>query len=64
MLTNENSSSEFILTNAGDKLYIRSKTDNTSIDRGMGNFLCFQTTQPSKLVDVSENIMSLLSPDF
>ena len=51
------------LANAGDKVYFRAKTDNTSIVRDLSNYLQFTTTEPSKKVNVSGNIMSLLAPE-
>ena len=47
-----------------NKVYFRAKEDNTSIGRDFYNYLQFTTTQPSKKVKVSGNIMSLLAPDF
>ena len=52
------------LTNAGDKVYFRAKTDNTSIERDYSNNIRFFTTQNSKKVKVSGNVMSLLAPEF
>ena len=52
------------LANAGDKVYFRAKADNTSIVRDYSNYLQFTTTQEAKKVNVSGNVMSLLSPDF
>ena len=52
------------LANAGDKVYFKAKTDNTSIVRNSSNYLQFTTTQPSKKVKASGNVMSLLAPDF
>ena len=52
------------LTNVGDKVYFRAKADNTNIVRNSSNYLQFTTTQTTKLVNVSGNIMSLLSPKF
>ena len=52
------------LANAGDKVYFRAKADNTAIVRDFSNYLQFMTTQDEKKVNVSGNIMSLLSPDF
>ena len=52
------------LANAGDKVYFKAKTDNTSIVRDISNYLQFTTTQDVKLVDVSGNVMSLLAPEF
>ena len=52
------------LTNAGDKVYFRAKADNTSIVRDWSNYLEFTSTQETKSVKVSGNIMSLLSPEF
>ena len=52
------------LTNAGDKVYFRAKVDNTSIERDYSNLLKFLTTQESKKVKVSGNVMSLLAPEF
>ena len=52
------------LTNAGDKVYFRAKTDNTAIVRDRSNYLQFTTTQEAKKVNVSGNVMSLLAPDF
>ena len=52
------------LTNAGDKVYFKAKDDNTSIERTMNDYLQFTTTQESKKVNVSGNVMSLLSPEF
>ena len=64
MLVNSGTSTEFVLTNSGDKIYFRSKTDNTGIARTTSNYLQFTTTYDVKLVDVSGSVMSLLSPDF
>ena len=52
------------LTNAGDKVYFKAKADNTTIERNPPNYFCFTSTQETKSVKVSGNIMSLLSPDF
>ena len=52
------------LANAGDKVYFKAKADNTSIVRDYSNYLQFITTQEAKKVNVSGNVMSLLSPDF
>ena len=52
------------LANAGDKVYFRAKTDNTSIVRDYDNYLQFTTTQETKSVKVSGNVMSLLAPEF
>ena len=52
------------LTNAGDKVYFKAKTDNTNIVRTFSNYLQFTTTQSSKKVKVSGNVMSLLAPEF
>ena len=52
------------LTNAGDKVYFKAKTDNTAIVRTASNYLQFTSTQSAKKVKVSGNIMSLLSPEF
>ena len=52
------------LTNAGDKVYFRAKTDNTAIVRDEYTYLNFTTTQSEKKVKVSGNIMSLLAPEF
>lgn len=52
------------LANAGDKVYFKAKADNTSIARTSTNYLQFTTTQTTKKVNVSGNIMSLLSPEF
>ena len=52
------------LTNAGDKVYFKAKADNTAIERNPPNRLQFTTTQNSKKIKVSGNVMSLLSPDF
>ena len=52
------------LTNAGDKVYFRAKTDNTAIVRNEYTYLNFTTTQSEKKVKVSGNIMSLLAPEF
>ena len=52
------------LTNAGNKVYFKAKDDNTSIVRTSSTYLQFTTTQKSKKVKVSGNIMSLLAPEF
>ena len=52
------------LINAGDKVYFKAKADNTAIARTSSNYLQFTTTQYAKKVNVSGNVMSLLSPDF
>ena len=52
------------LVNVGDKVYFRAKADNTSIARTSSNYLKFTTTQSSKKVKVSGNVMSLLAPEF
>ena len=52
------------LVNAGDKVYFMAKEDNTAIGRGYDNNLQFTSTQETKKVNVSGNIMSLLSPEF
>ena len=52
------------LANAGDKVYFKAKADNTSIARNSSNYLQFTTTQPTKKVNVSGNVMSLLAPEF
>ena len=55
---------DITLTNAGDKVYFKAKTDNTSIARNSFTYLQFTTTQAAKKVNVSGNVMSLLSPEF
>ena len=52
------------LTNVGDKVYFKAKADNTAIARNSSDYLQFTTTQEEKKVNVSGNIMSLLSPEF
>ena len=52
------------LANAGNKVYFKAKDDNTSIKRNYSNYLQFTTTQESKKVKVSGNVMSLLAPEF
>ena len=52
------------LANAGDRVYFKAKDDNASIVRVYNNYLLFTTTQKSKKVKVSGNIMSLLAPEF
>ena len=52
------------LANAGNKVYFKAKDDNTSIKRNYSNYLQFTTTQESKKVNVSGNVMSLLAPEF
>ena len=52
------------LTNAGDKVYFRAKTDNATLVRNYSNYLQFTSTQAAKKVKVSGNVMSLLSPEF
>ena len=52
------------LANAGDKIYFKAKADNTSIARNTSNYLLFTTTQVTKKVKVSGNVMSLLAPEF
>ena len=52
------------LANAGDKVYFKAKADNTSIVRNSSNYLQFTTTQATKKVNVSGNVMSLLAPEF
>ena len=51
------------LANAGNKVYFKAKADNTSIKRNYSNYLQFTTTQSSKKVKVSGNVMSLLAPE-
>ena len=53
-----------IINDKADKVYFRAKEDNTAIARDFDNYLQFTTTQYSKNVKVSGNIMSLLSPEF
>ena len=53
-----------ITNGKADKVYFRAKTDNTAIVRNKSNYLQFATTQDAKKVNVSGNIMSLLSPEF
>ena len=55
---------DITLANAGDKVYFKAKTDNTTIVRDYSNYLQFMTTKPAKKVNVSGNVMSLLSPEF
>ena len=52
------------LANAGDKVYFKAKSDNTSIARNSFTYLQFTTTQAANKVNVSGNVMSLLSPEF
>ena len=52
------------LTNAGDKVYFRAKTDNAALARNYSSYLPFTTTQEAKKVNVSGNVMSLLAPEF
>ena len=52
------------LANAGNKVYFKAKDDNTSIARDSSDCWSFTTTQKSKKVKVSGNIMSLLAPEF
>ena len=52
------------LANVGDKVFFKAKEDNSSIARTSSNYLQFTTTQPSKKVKVSGNVMSLLAPEF
>ena len=52
------------LANVGDKVFFKAKEDNSSIARTSSNYLQFTTTQPSKKVNVSGNVMSLLAPEF
>ena len=52
------------LANAGDKVYFKAKDDNTSIKRNYSDYLQITTTQPTKKVKVSGNVMSLLAPEF
>ena len=52
------------LANAGDKVYFKAKADNTDITRDSSNYLQCTTTQESKKVNVSGNVMSLLAPEF
>ena len=52
------------LTNVGDKVYFKAKEDNTAITRNDENYLQFTTTALSNRVNVSGNVMSLLSPEF
>ena len=52
------------LANVGDKVFFKAKADNTTITRNSSNCLQFTTTQSSKKVKVSGNVMSLLSPEF
>ena len=47
-----------------NKVYFRAKVNNTAIVRNTSNYLQFTTTQPSKKVKVSGNVMSLLAPEF
>ena len=44
MLVNSENSTDFILLNVGDKIYFRSKNDNTGIARNASNYLQFKTT--------------------
>ena len=53
-----------ITNGKADKVYFRAKDDNTAIARTSSNYLQFTTTQYAKKVNVSGNVMSLLSPDF
>ena len=55
---------DITLTNIGDKVYFKAKADNTTIIRSDSNYLQFTTTQAEKKVNVSGNVMSLLSPEF
>lgn len=55
---------DITLANAGDKVFFKTKEDNTSIARTSSNYLQFTTTQPSKKFNVSGNVMSLLAPEF
>ena len=52
------------LANVGDKVFFKAKADNTTITRTSSNYLKFTTTQSSKKVNVSGNVMSLLAPEF
>ena len=52
------------LANAGDKVYFKAKADNSGIVRNSSNYLQFTTTQATKKVNVSGNVMSLLAPEF
>ena len=52
------------LANVGDKVFFKAKEDNSSIARTSSNYLPFTTTQSSKKVNVSGNVMSLLAPEF
>ena len=47
-----------------NKVYFRAKEDNTTIARNSTNYLQFTTTQPSKKVNVSGNVMSVFAPEF
>ena len=53
-----------ITNDKADKVYFRAKTDNTAIVRDRSNYLQFTTTQETKKVNVSGNVMSLLAPEF
>lgn len=54
---------DITLENTGDKVYFKAKEDNTKIERDYNNYLQF-TSQSSNKVNVSGNVMSLLSPRF
>ena len=53
-----------ITNDKADKVYFRAKADNTAIERDLYNYLHFTTTQETKSVNVSGNVMSLLAPEF
>ena len=55
---------DITLANAGDKVFFKAKADNTTIARSSSSCLQFTTTQSSKKVKVSGNVMSLLAPEF
>ena len=48
----------------GDKVYFKAKADNTAIERDLSNYLQFTSTQETKKINVSGNVMSLLAPEF
>ena len=45
-------------------MYFRAKTDNAALARNYSSYLQFTTSQDTKNVKVSGNVMSLLAPEF
>lgn len=57
-------STKFILPKAGDKIYFRSKEDNTAKTRNLSNLMTFKTSVQNKYISLGGNVMSMLSPEF